>query len=110
MDIVEDSFNYMILIKYEGYVDVRSSISQEFTKNKCKTFKMEISIEKNQKFQCSNNNNKYIELTNLKPIPQILPVKYQNKNQFFKYDSSLQYKGENKGSGYVYMLRKDNNN
>lgn len=110
MEILDINYYYMVIIKYEGYVDLRSSISEEFTKNKCKTFKMEIALEKNHNFQCPQNNNKYIQLTDLKPLPQILPVKYQNKNQFFTYDSSIQYKGENKGSGYVFMLRKDNDN
>jgi len=108
MEILDDKYNYMIIIKYEGYFDLRSSISQEINKNKCISFKMEIAFEKNNIYNCPKNNNKYIELTNLKPLPQILPVKYENKNLFFKYDSSLQYKGENKESGYVYLLRKDN--
>ena len=42
-----------------------------------------------------------------KPIPNILPIKYLNKNQFFSYDSSLEYKGEDKGSGFLYMLRSE---
>ena len=101
MEIIEDKYNYMIIIKYEGYIDLRSSISQEFSKNKCKTFKMEIAIEKSYNFQCPKNNQNYINLNDLKPLPQILPVKYQNKNQFFKYDSSLDKK-------MVFLINKNN--
>ena len=107
MEILEEDYSYMIILKYLGYNDLRSSYSQIYSKSNCKTFKMEIAVEKNHNYACPTDNTKYNNLINLKPIPNILPVKYLNKSQFFSYDSSLEYKGEERNSGFIYMLRSD---
>ena len=107
MEILDEDYSYMIILKYLGYNDLRSSYSQIYSKSNCKSFKMEIAIEKNHNYACPTENPKYNLLTNINPIPNILPIKYLNKSQFFSYDSSLEYKGEDKGSGFLYMLRSE---
>ena len=68
MEILEEDYSYMIILKYLGYNDLRSSYSQIYSKSNCKTFKMEIAVEKNHNYACPTDNTKYDDLMNLKTI------------------------------------------
>lgn len=108
------TYEISLKFKYNTYND-NSSLSSN-NNISCKSFKMEIAVEVGHNYACPESN-KYIELTKLKPLPDKLPfygqVSYDESNNKeenkvyveYLYDSKIHYKGEEKDSGYVYMLR-----
>jgi len=102
MELIKDNTEYEIVLLFKG----SNTISQEeniYSNNNCQTFKMEIALEANHNYACPESA-KYSQLTDLKIIPDSLPLK---DNKIFKYDTRNIYLGEDKDSGYVYMIRKD---
>jgi hypothetical protein len=109
MQIISDEKEYEIVLKFNGKGENSNQTHMSISDHSqsCQTFKMEIALEKSHNYACPNNG-KYALLTDLKPIPEVLPVKSKdNKNQskIYKYDSRNTYLGDEKGSGYVYLLR-----
>ena len=101
MALIDDQNEYEIVIDYKGYTDKESAMKS------CGTFKMEIAIEKNHNYACPDNN-KYKLLTEEHPIPKALPFKFNTKGiDIYKYNSRDTFKGEMEDSGYLYLLRNE---
>lgn len=98
MDIIYQDFEYEIILIFKG---------EGQSHHHCDTFKMEIATEVNHNYACPTDNKKYALLTSLNPIPNILPGSKENSRKFFKYDSREIHRGDAFDSGYVYMLRSD---
>lgn len=101
MELIDDQTEYQIVLNYGGFAN------GENTFKNCATFKMEIAIEKNHNYACPANN-KYALLSEIKAVPEILPVKFSTKNTVYRYDSRTHFKGESFDSGYIYLLRNEN--
>lgn len=102
MALIKDNTEYEIVLIFKG----TNTISQEeniYSNSNCKTFKMEIALEANHNYACPESD-KYRQLTDLKIFPKFLPLK---ENKIFSYDSRKVFLGEDKDSGYLYMIRKD---
>ena len=98
MAIIENDIEYEIIISFK---------SQNVGFEQCKTFKMEIATEVSHNYACSDTS-KSIKLTDLKPIPNILPLtNIENTIKIFKYYSKELYPNTHQGSGYVYMFRSE---
>jgi len=102
MELINDNTEYEIVLIFKG----SNTITQDeniFSNSNCKTFKMEIALEANHNYACPESD-KYAKLTDLKIFPEALPLQ---ENKIFSYDSRKLFLGEDKNSGYVYMIRKD---
>ncbi len=96
MAIVEGNFEYEIVLKFK---------SNNIDLEDCKTFKMEIATEISHNYACSDTSKSSL-LTDLKPIPEILPLPDKNEDSHtYKYTSKDSYPNTHEGSGYVYMMR-----
>lgn len=96
---------YEISLKFK-YINLQGNGSS----SACRTFKMEIAVEVGHNYACPESD-KYIKLTDLKFLPEKLPY-YSSpaentvaNYQSYSYNSRDKYYGEEKGSGYVYMIR-----
>lgn len=103
MALIKDDTEYEIVLFFKESATSNSDDALKNSNfNNCNTFKMEIALENNHNYACPESN-KYAELTSLNTLPKILPPKLGE----YKYDSRKLFLGEDKGSGYVYMIRKD---
>lgn len=101
MELIKDNTEYEIVLFFKGANTLtQDELSQN---NNCHTFKMEIALESNHNFACPESS-KYAKLTELRILPESLPLK---DNKVFHYDSRKLFLGEDKDSGYIYMIRKD---
>ena len=105
-EILENG-KFLIKIIFNGFKEKLFN-NNIFTKSNCKTFKMTIAFEKNHNYICPINNKNYTSIFDLKNklIPKILPIKFENKSQFFKYDSSIKFNNEN--NSFIYNLISNN--
>jgi len=107
MELVSENRDYEIVLKFKGLNNAKEN-SNENLGNACLTFKMEIAVEKQHNYACPINS-KYSALTDLQAIPSVLPAKDKDgkKTKIYRYDSKTLYLGDSKNSGFVYMIRKD---
>ena len=105
-EILENG-KFLIKIIFNGFKEKLFN-NNIITKSNCKTFKMTIAFEKNHNYICPTNNKNYTSIFELKNklIPKILPIKFENKSQFFKYDSSIKF--NNKNNSFIYNLISNN--
>ena len=104
-----DFITLMSLLKKVGTYKLEISFldnSSMAYAQECKTFRLEMSIEKNHNYACPVDNNKYKKLTDIHIVPSVLPLADHRK---FNYDSRTIFLGDNNNSGYLFMPREDKN-
>ena len=94
--IIDDVSEYEIVLMYKGFIEKRSGNAA------CKTFKMDIAIEKKYNDECPTIGVNKV-LTDIKAIPTVLPLTTTTKDKakLYIYDT----KKDKDVNGYVYMLR-----
>jgi len=101
MALIKENTEYEIVLIFKGSNTVPQD--ENLYNNNCQTFKMELALESNHNYACPESSS-YSLLTDLKIFPSILPL---SDNAIFSYDSRKIFLGEDKNSGYVYMIRKN---